>query len=85
MPYGTLAERIAASKATEAPPPDRGPVERLRHCWVVDEEYGRLPGLLLSWRHDESGWVGRVIVPVLVDETWEPVERWVPADELEQG
>jgi hypothetical protein len=77
-PYGTMAERIAATKAAAASPapdpapapasaapspePGRGP-DRLRHCWVRDQ-HGRLPALLLEWRRTASGWQGRVVHPV---------------------
>ncbi len=96
-PYGTMAERIAATKAAAAPPrpaaraapavPEpRGP-EALRHCWVRGE-HGRLPALLIEWRRTASGWQGRVVHPVPdVGELggWVLVEEWLPASALDQA
>ncbi len=90
--YGTMAERIAATKAAAAPPPvppaaepsgPRGP-EGLRHCWVHDA-HGRLPALLLEWRRTASGWQGRVVHPVPDQSGWVLVEEWLPAAILDQA
>jgi hypothetical protein len=92
--YGTMAERIAATKAAAAPPsitapepptPPRGP-GALRHCWV-DHEHGRVPGLLIEWRRTASGWQGRVVHPVLdpAGAGWILVEEWLPATALAQA
>jgi len=37
---------------------------RPRHCWVVDapDVPGRWPGVLLGWKRDQDGWLGRVIL-----------------------
>ena len=86
--YGTMAERIAATKATSAPPPQataappRGP-DALRHCWV-DHQHGRVPGLLIEWRRTAAGWQGRVVHPVRdpSDGSWILVEEWLPAAAL---
>jgi hypothetical protein len=89
--YGTMAERIAATKAaaatpaptsTAAQPSQRGP-ESLRHCWV-DHEHGRVPGLLLEWRRTAAGWQGRVVHPVRDPggPGWVLVEEWLPAGAL---
>ncbi len=56
----------------------------VKHCWVTDR-HGRLPGLLLEWRHTASGWQGRVVRPTLEAGAWIVVEEWLPAELLEQG
>jgi hypothetical protein len=85
--YGTMAERIAATKAAATPPaPPRGP-EALRHCWVHGD-HGRLPALLLEWRRTASGWQGRVVHPVPDPGEgggWILVEEWLPAAALDQA
>jgi hypothetical protein len=94
--YGTMAERIAATKAAAAgprppappapPAPPRGP-EALRHCWVRGD-HGRLPALLLEWRRTASGWQGRVVHPVpdqVEGSGWILVEEWLPAAALDQA
>jgi hypothetical protein len=94
--YGTMAERIAATKAAapsrpepearSEPPVRRGP-EALKHCWV-DHDHGRVPGLLIEWRRTASGWQGRVVHPVRdpLDSTgWILVEEWLPATALVQA
>lgn len=89
--YGTMAERIAATKAASAPPPTtpppiapsrpRGP-DALKHCWV-EHEHGRVPGLLIEWRRTASGWQGRVVHPVRDPAGgWILVEEWLPATAL---
>ena len=91
--YGTMAERIAATKAAAAPttantasatePPEpRGP-GALRHCWV-DHEHGRVPGLLIEWRRTAAGWQGRVVhpVPEPAGAGWILVEEWLPETAL---
>jgi hypothetical protein len=93
-PYGTMAERIAATKAAAAPPPPAGPSpqpgrgpDKLKHCWVRDE-HGRLPALLLEWRRTASGWQGRVVHPVPDPAGlggWILVEEWLPAGTLDQA
>ncbi|MBF4766936.1 hypothetical protein ISU10_04040 [Nocardioides agariphilus] len=97
--YGTMAERIAATKAAasasegagreatpaELPAPhgERGPGS-LRHCWV-DHDHGRVPGLLIEWRRTASGWQGRVVHPVRDPSGWILVEEWLPAASLVQA
>ena len=89
--YGTMAERIAATKAAAAPPPSlpppqaatRGP-EALKHCWVRADQ-GRLPALLIEWRRTASGWQGRVVHPVRDESGWILVEEWLPASALDQA
>ena len=91
--YGTMAERIAATKAAAAPPastppapPARGP-DALRHCWVRGD-HGRVPALLIEWRRTAAGWQGRVVHPVRdpVDGVgWILVEEWLPAAALDQA
>jgi hypothetical protein len=88
--YGTMAERIAATRANDgaprgsepAPPARRGP-ESLKHCWV-NGDHGRLPALLLEWRRTASGWQGRVVHPVPDGDGWILVEEWLPAAALDQ-
>lgn len=89
--YGTMAERVAATKAAAAPPTTPPPARRgpecLKHCWVRDE-LGRLPGLLLEWRRTASGWQGRVVRPVPDTDGlggWILVEEWLPAQVLDQA
>ena len=92
--YGTMAERIAATKAAcsavprpdAAAPPPRGP-DALRHCWV-DDQHGRVPALLIEWRRTAAGWQGRVVHPVRdpADPAgWILVEEWLPAAALDQA
>jgi len=93
-PYGTIADRIAATQAREQQPSwlaepaavDRTALERLRHCWVTGDEHGQVPALLLEWRETADGWEGRVVRPVL-DEygEWRPCEEWLSAARLEQA
>jgi hypothetical protein len=83
----TLHERIHGT-----PPPTQATAGRftsgesptVKHCWVTDR-HGRLPGLLLEWRHVAAGWQGRVVRPVLEAGVWIVVEEWLPAELLEQG
>ncbi len=89
-PYGTMAERIAATKAAAAPPSatpaPRGP-DVLKHCWVRGE-HGRVPALLIEWRRTASGWQGRVVHPVPDpggQGGWILVEEWLPAGALDQA
>jgi len=91
-PYGTMAERIAATKAAASPTParpaeptagPRGP-DALKHCWVRGE-HGRLPALLIEWRRTASGWQGRVVHPVPDAAGWVLVEEWLPAAALDQA
>jgi hypothetical protein len=56
----------------------------VKPCWVTDR-HGRQPGLLLEWRRRETGYVGRVVRPVLEADGWIVVEDWVPAELLEAG
>ena len=96
--YGTMAERIAATKAAAAPPahtppapePPEPPEQRgpgaLRHCWV-EHEHGRVPALLIEWRRTAGGWQGRVVHPVRDPggSGWILVEEWLPAGALVQA
>lgn len=79
MPYGDHDEAT--------PAPESRPPAQLRHCWVVDEEHGRLPALLLEWRRAGEGWEGRVVAPVYddVDDRWRPRDAWLPAGDLERA
>jgi hypothetical protein len=81
--YGTMAERIAVTRGEQPAPLEPTPLERLRHCWVTDE-HGRRPALLLEWRQVGDVWQGRVVLPVLEDDRWEPAEVWLPAEDLGQ-
>jgi hypothetical protein len=86
--YGTMAERVAATKAAAAPerraePPPRGP-DALKHCWVRGD-HGRVPALLIEWRRTAAGWQGRVVHPVRDDGGWILVEEWLPANSLDQA
>lgn len=71
----TLAERVGATA------PRRG--DDARHCWVVDApgHPGRWPGLLLEWRREDDGWLGRVAyaIPDLDRAGARMIERWLPA------
>jgi hypothetical protein len=95
--YGTMAERIAATKAAAAPSPPAAPApapapaprgpDALKHCWV-DHAHGRVPGLLIEWRRTAAGWQGRVVHPVRdpVDGAgWILVEEWLPATALDEA
>ena len=72
----SLHERIHGTPAPEQP---AAPV--VKHCWVTDR-HGRLPGLLLEWRHTASGWQGRVVRPALEERL---VHRGVPRRLGEDG
>ena len=66
------------------PTADRASLDRLRHCWVVADEHGWVPALLLEWREAPDGWEGRVVRPVLDEHgEWRPREEWLPAEQLE--
>jgi hypothetical protein len=93
--YGTMAERIAATKAAAAAPSRDGDLidpagpaspgpDALRHCWVRGE-HGRVPGLLVEWRRTASGWQGRVVHPVRDSIGWILVEEWLPAAALDRA
>ena len=89
--HGTLADRAAVSREPEnpiVPPPPPGPdlvpVPQVKHCWV-NGDFGRLPGLLLSWEQRAGGWHGRVVHPIREGEAWHVVEEWLPAAKLEAG
>lgn len=66
----------SAEQVAPAPP------SSLKHCWVLSEEHGRLPGLLLEWRRTGGGYQGRVVRPVYEDG-WVLVEEWLSAGLLE--
>jgi hypothetical protein len=51
----------------------------------VTDRHGRLPGLLLEWRRNASGWQGRVVRPALEADEWIVVEEWLPAELLDRG
>lgn len=78
--HGTLGDRLGLS-ASEAPAASPG--ARVKHCWVVDPQHGRLPGLLLEWRSVDGAWRGRVVRPTLERGTWVVVEEWLEAGLLE--
>jgi len=87
--WGTLAERAGAHRPTppETTAASPHPAEQssvVKPCWVTDR-HGRQPGLLLEWRRLDTGFVGRVVRPVLEDDGWIVVEEWLPADLLESG
>jgi len=89
--YGSMAERVAASRPADAlPSPEPGPgagavpAVPVRHCWVTDR-HGRLPGLLLEWRQRPDGWHGRVVHLVEDGAGWVVVEEWLPAAMLGAG
>ena len=80
--HGTPPPRAQPTRqAQSAAAPDP---TRVKHCWVTDR-HGRLPGLLLEWRHVASGWQGLVVRPVIEVGVWIVVEEWLPAELLEQG
>ena len=76
--------------ARPSPPPPTTEPERPggRHCWVTGppQDPGPFPGLLLAWRREREGWLGRVAY-VLLDEESRPVviDTWVPASALRPG
>jgi hypothetical protein len=82
--YGTMAERIAATRGRTASADGFDSARALRHCWVIDEA-GRRPALLLERRQVGDAWQGRVVLPVLADGRWERAELWLPAEQLEHG
>ena len=92
--YGSMAERVAATRGADAPPTPTGSTEStgstgstappVRPCWVTDR-HGRLPGLLLEWRQRPDGWHGRVVHLVEDERGWAVVEEWLPAAMLAAG
>lgn len=84
--YGSMAERVAASRAIDAPAAPEGDAAPppVRHCWVSDR-HGRLPALLLEWRQRPDGWHGRVVHLVDDGQGWVLVEEWLPAAMLGAG
>ena len=56
-----------------------------RHCWVAGppSSPGPHPGLLLAWRREPQGWLGRVAYVVVAPDS-RPVliDTWVPAGAL---
>jgi hypothetical protein len=48
----SLGERSARMASRDLKP--SGPA----HCWVLAGVGGRHPGILLEWRHTETGWTG---------------------------
>jgi hypothetical protein len=82
--WGSMSQRVsqdAAAQDAEARPTQPQP-SGIKHCWV-DDEHGRMPGLLLQWRRTESGFQGRVVRPVLDPEWgWVVVDEWLPASSL---
>ena len=88
----TLADRLAASTSSAAPPaadapePSRERPVVVRHCWVsgVPGSPGRHPGLLAEWRHEPATgrWSGRVVYALDDHGRGVLVERWVPAEHL---
>lgn len=77
--YGTMAERVAASRDVPSGTPEPPPI---RHCFVTGP-HGKVPGLLLQWRQRPDGWHGRVVRPVLEGDGWVVVEEWLPAGLLD--
>jgi hypothetical protein len=43
---------------------------------------GRWPGVLLEWRLEPSGWMGRVALAVPDEDGTLLIEAWVPATQL---
>jgi hypothetical protein len=82
--YGTMAERVAATRGERPQLVDPTALERLKHCWILDGA-GRSPALLLEWRWIGDGWHARVVRGWLVEDRWEPAEVWLPAGQLEQA
>ncbi len=78
-----------AARAGGGPvPPGWGapaPAERTAavHCWVLTPRDGARPGVLLAWRREGRGWLGRAAY-VLLDAEGRPVlvDGWVPAAAL---
>jgi hypothetical protein len=68
--------RSAAGQASGEPLTGSG--SPARHCRVDGE-----PSLLVEWRRSETGWEGRVISVLRIDEVgWASVERWLPAGRI---
>ena len=87
----SLGERAAESGVTPSAPlhPEtsgRRVEGRGRHCWVHDPPGapGVWPGLLVEWRQEDDGWLGRVSYAVAGPHGSVLVEAWVPAALLEQ-
>ncbi|WP_432534284.1 hypothetical protein [Kineococcus arenarius] len=72
--------------APPTPPPPPGERTAVTHCWVLTPRDGPRPGLLLAWRREDGGWLGRVAY-VLLDPAGRPVlvDSWVPAAVLRPG
>ncbi|MGY1663414.1 hypothetical protein ACI78Q_19490 [Geodermatophilus sp. SYSU D00705] len=92
----SLGERAAESGVAAAASPSeplrpatdsgRRADGRGRHCWVHDPPGapGVWPGLLVEWRQDDGGWLGRVTYALAGPHGPVLVEAWVPAARLEQ-
>lgn len=53
---------------------------RTRHVWVTPLHMRSLhPGIVLSWRQDESGWEALV---TYVEDSGRVVTEWLPAAQL---
>ncbi len=75
--WGSMTERLAATQSAAHPE-----APQIKHCWVTDRQ-GRLPGLLLEWRHLDGTWRGRVVRPIHEGDSWAIVEEWLPAELLD--
>ena len=75
--YGSMADRVAPTTQTA-----EHSTPAVKHCWV-NGRHGRLPGLLLEWRHYDGLWRGRVVRPVDEGDGWVVVEDWVAATLLD--
>jgi hypothetical protein len=80
--WGPMTERVR--QAAHDPPRPAAVPTGVKHCWVTDHN-GRLPGLLLGWRHVGDDFEGRVVRLVWEDKSWTVVAEWLPAHMLEKA
>lgn len=78
--WGPMSDRLART----ATPSASAAEPTIKPCWV-DGADGLVPALLLEWRQDVGGWMGRVVRPVREDGAWVVVEEWLPGELLRPG
>jgi hypothetical protein len=63
------------------PPTPSSPPPPIRHCWYLNPDLGRLPALLLKWRHTGDRHFDGFICTVALDSDggYALVEMWVDA------
>lgn len=65
-----------------APPVGGGSAHRTHHCWVVDHDDRRWPGLVLEWRNQSDAWQALVVYVTTAAGPARTVQEWVSANRL---